>query len=121
MAAPGLAWQRLRWARETHGRYPKAEAFAKAINESGHNYRAHERDPDGQSKHIDIDFDKAVAWADVLDVRWEWLLNGRGVPWRDAAPPAQRVREALTGLMPADEVEQIASLTEMLDRKRSAG
>lgn len=86
LAEPSLGWMRLRWARETSGKYPTAESFAQAVRESGHAYRAHERDPDGQSKHIAIDYDKAVAWADLLDVRWQWLLRGQGLPWRDEAP-----------------------------------
>lgn len=83
LGEPALSWARLRWARETSGKYSTAESFAQAIKESGHLYRAHERDPDGPSKHIDLDYDKAVAWADLLDVRWQWLLRGQGLPWRD--------------------------------------
>jgi hypothetical protein len=120
MADQSKSWMRLRWARETHGKFGTAEAFARAVDETGHNYRAHERDPDGTSKAIALDYDKAVAWADVLDVRWQWLLNGEGLPWREDTDPSDRVREALKGLMEPDEIEQIAGLTKLLRRNRAA-
>lgn len=79
-------WKRLLWARETHGAYRSAASFARAIGLGEHAYKAYERDPDNSSKASTLDYDYAVRWADMLDVRWEWLLNRTGVPWRDEGP-----------------------------------
>jgi DNA-binding XRE family transcriptional regulator len=113
MSGDAQGWQRLQWARETHGAFPSKEAFAKRIGVKGHTYRAHERDPDDPSKHIELDFDKAVKWADVLDVRWEWLLKGEGVPWRDReSTPSTR-----TMTIPAEHADAVEAFIAALTRK----
>jgi hypothetical protein len=70
----------------THGSYPSAASFARVIGLGEHGYKAYERDPDNSSKASTLDFDYAVKWADLLDVRWEWLLRREGAPWRDEQP-----------------------------------
>lgn len=99
MTDPALAWVRLKWARETLGRFANAEAFASAAKVSGHYYRAHERDPDGASKHLELSYDNAVKWADLLDVRWQWILRGEGLPWRDDAPSLSAEARDVGGLL----------------------
>lgn len=113
------AWLRLRWARETHGGFQSAEAFAGRVSERGHTYRAYERDPEGPSKHIELDFEKAVKWADVLDVRWQWLLQGEGVPWRDEEPKsysaeAKDAAEAIDRLPPEERRAKVEAIKALL-------
>lgn len=80
--------ERLRWARLTHGSYATMESFAKAVGETGPNYRKYERLPSegGNFVREHIAFDKAALWADELDVRREWLYGGEGSPWKDETP-----------------------------------
>jgi hypothetical protein len=75
-------WQRLLWARETAG-FRSGAAFARKVGEKEHTYKAYERDADTASKGSKLDFVKARSWAPLLEVRWEWLLNGEGLPWID--------------------------------------
>lgn len=107
------AWQRLIWAREAAG-YATGAAFAKKIKEKQHTYKAYERDPLSASKHTPLDFAKARAWAPDLGVRWEWLLEGEGVPWDDGddAPPAKAQR-LVAGAPPKDQ-EKIVQMIELM-------
>jgi hypothetical protein len=76
-----------------------------------HTYAAYERDPDSPSKSIDLDFEHAREWSDALDVRWEWLLEGHGLPWRDDnGERAKRLIESV----PADRQEAVLQALELL-------
>ena len=91
-------WQRLQWARKTHGAYPSAASFARATGMKEHTYTANERNPDDDGKSINLSYDNAVAWAAKLDVRWQWLFRGEGLPWREesevtAPPEAEEARD----------------------------
>ena len=83
-----------------------------------HTYAAYERDPDGSSKHIKLGFDQARAWADLLDVRWEWLLRGDGLPWRDDY--GERAKQLVEGL-PADRQAEFVQALEVLARTGTGG
>lgn len=112
--------ERLRWARESHGSYPRAEKFAAAVGESAANYRKYERLPSDSANYAkDFPYAKAVAWADKLDVRWQWLLEGEGLPWRDEEAPLEKAARLLQG-RPVEEQERIIeALTLLIDRKAS--
>jgi hypothetical protein len=115
--------ERLRWARETHGSFARAEWFAKRVGESAPNYRKYERLPSpGANSAKDLPYQKAVAWAAELDVRWQWLLEGEGVPWNDTAEetPAARVERLVQGAPPEDQ-ERILRVVEAMVGERKAG
>lgn len=114
-------WQRLLWARDTAG-YRSAAAFARAIGEKEHTYKAYERDPDSASKATPLEFSKARAWAEKLNVRWEWLLDGQGVPWTDASEetPAAQVGRLVQEAAPEDQ-ERILRVVQAMVGERKAG
>lgn len=117
------AWERLAWARATDGRYPTAAEFARAVREKPHTYIAYERDPDGPTKSTKLDYSHAVAWADKLKVRWEWLLEGKGLPWPDDTDagrnrPAARVAELVDAADP-DEQERVLAVVQAMVGKRT--
>lgn len=65
---------RLRWAREQHGRYPTGTEAAKAFGWTVSTYLGHEngsRNPTRQA---------AKRYAKAYRVRWEWILEGEGSP-----------------------------------------
>ena len=112
-------WQRLLWARETAG-YGSAAAFARAIREKEHTYKAYERDPGNSTKATEIDYVRAVAWSSKLDVRWEWLLNNEGLPWRDEAVSGDTAAARLSRLLagePPEEQERVLQMVEIWLRK----
>lgn len=110
-------WQRLLWARETAG-YRSAAAFARAVGEKEHTYKAYERERDSGSKATTLTFPKARAWAPKLDVRWEWLLNGEGLPWVDDAGDPTPVAEInrIVGQQPPEEQERLLDLVKLWTR-----
>jgi hypothetical protein len=113
------------WARETHGAYRSAASFARKTGLGEHGYKAYERDPD-RSKNTPLDFEHAVQWADLLDVRWEWLLRREGTPWRDEEPKrfSAEVEEVATMLenAPADEkAELVKAVKTILGRTGTGG
>jgi hypothetical protein len=120
------AWQRLLWARETHGSYRSAAAFARVTDLGEHGYKAYERDPETSSKSATLDFEHAVPWADLLDVRWEWLLRREGVPWRDEEPKrfsaeVEEVASMLEEQDPVRKTELIAAFKTFLGRTGTSG
>lgn len=72
-------WDRLKWARLQ--KYATAKDAAIAVGVEEGTYRTYERHPDG-SKHTPLDYQKAVHFGRRFGVRWEWLLEGTGIPWR---------------------------------------
>lgn len=122
MAEADFSWtglhephERLRWARER--KYRTGDEFAKAIGWDPNRYRNHEREP-GKSRNTRITAEKAMLFGARLDVRWEWLFEEDGQPWRrerDDTPKARLLR----ALEDADEEEQerIATAVETLRGK----
>lgn len=103
-------WDRLRWARLQ--RFATAKDFAAAVGEEPGTYRAIEREP-GASKHIELDHQRAFAFAKRLGVRWEWLLLGDGEPWADPDENRERILRAYDEA-PADRRASIAEAIEKL-------
>ena len=107
-------WQRLRWARE---RWQKrttgddtAEAAARGLGMAPGTYRAYERAPD-TSKHIPLDHESALRFAQAFKIDWTWLLTGQGSPFKAELSPEQARLVAATSGMNEDD---IASITDML-------
>jgi transcriptional regulator with XRE-family HTH domain len=71
-------WERVKWARAR--RFPSAVAAAKALGMLDGTYRCYERGP-GSAKFIPLEYKHAREFARAFKVRWEWLLDGLGVPW----------------------------------------
>ena len=110
-------WDRLRWAR-TKLTDLTQEAFAEAIGMTRGAYRLYEAVP-GQ-KQSKLTYDVAVVAARKLKVRWEWLLNGQGLPWRDEPEePSPVVREIadLAATAEPEEQERIRDLVKVMLRK----
>lgn len=107
-------WQRLVWARER--RFPSQAAFARKIGMRPNTYGFHERDPAEYAKATDLSYDKAVEWAPVLEVRWEWLLNRQGEPWPDTGPvtPRARILRAVDRVSDPAEQARLADAIEAL-------
>lgn len=111
-------WDRLRWARKRAGL--KQEDAAKIIGVGRTAYIKYEAEPGrSNTQNTPLKYEQARPLAKRLKVRWEWLLDRDGTPWLEDQAPGDRVRAALHGVLPDEEVEQIASLTELLDRKRA--
>lgn len=110
-------WKRLQWARG-QTEFATPTAFARACRVDVQQYLAMEAEP-GRSRVRKLDPETAQKVARKTGLRWEWILTGDGQPWMLDTAASDRVRAALKGVLPDDEVEQIASLTELLDRKRS--
>lgn len=118
------AWDRLRWARQAGG-FANAKDFADAVGMPEGTYRAYERSPDS-SKHTKLNGQLAIRFARRLKVRWQWLLANDGTPWDEEVllGLGDRVRSVLQsdlerGDLEEEDVEQIASLTELLKKKRT--
>src|SRR5262252_6348705 len=71
---------RLRQARELDGRYEHAAPAARALKLSEPTYQSHENACRGFSHK------RAVHYADFYKVSLEWLLTGRGTPYKSLAP-----------------------------------
>jgi transcriptional regulator with XRE-family HTH domain len=71
-------WDRVKWARAR--RFASASAAAAALGMKEGTYRCYERGPDS-AKFIVLEYNHARAFAQAFKVRWEWLLDGLGVPW----------------------------------------
>lgn len=72
--------ERLKWAREHHGRYKTATDAARAFGWIVSSYLGHENGdrPGGR-------LDTIKRYAKAYGVRWEWLLDGSGQPTAKAA------------------------------------
>jgi transcriptional regulator with XRE-family HTH domain len=88
-------WDRVKWARSRH--FASAVAAAEALGMKDGTYRCYERGP-GSAKYITLDYRYAREFARTFEVRWEWLLDGLGVPWlneedadEEEAEPAREV------------------------------
>lgn len=110
-------WKRLQWVRG-QTQFSTPTDFARACKVDVQKYLAMEGAP-GRSRVRKLDAETAQRVAKRTGMRWEWILLGDGEPWLEDMPPGERVRSALKGVLPDDEIEQIASLTELLDRKRA--
>jgi transcriptional regulator with XRE-family HTH domain len=71
-------WERVKWARGR--RFPSATAAALALGMEPGTYRCYERGP-RSAKFIPLEYNHAKLFARAFNVRWEWLLDGLGVPW----------------------------------------
>lgn len=110
--------ERLRWARETAG-FQVAEDFARRIGETGANYRKYERLPsDGDNFARTFPYQKAMEWAKVLDVRWDWLAEGEGFPWREEessfSAEARDLAETVDQLPEGDRRAKVAAIKALL-------
>jgi transcriptional regulator with XRE-family HTH domain len=65
---------RLRWAREQHGKYSSPTAAARAFGWPVSTYLGHENGDRNPSRPA------AKRYARAYRVRWEWLLEGEGAP-----------------------------------------
>lgn len=111
-------WERVRWARSRV--FETAEAAAAAVHMRGGTYRLYERQPGASSKTATLTFDKAILFARRFKVRWEWLLQGAGVPYRSVSDlqqrtPLDRVISAFEAV-PEGERERMADSIEGLLR-----
>ncbi|MDB5448229.1 MAG: hypothetical protein JWQ97_3546 [Phenylobacterium sp.] len=102
-------WDRLKWARLQ--RFGTAEDAAVALGEKPGTYRSYERRPES-SKHTPLDHQKAMGFARRLGIRWEWLLQGQGSPWRD---PDENLDRILTAYEEAPEERRVA-VAEAIER-----
>ena len=102
-------WDRLKWARSLKFDTAKDAAQAFGLNED--TYRAYERRPDS-SKHTPLGHTNAAIFAKRLGVRWEWLLQGDGAPWRDADENRERILDAYDRAPP----ERQAAVAEAIER-----
>ena len=107
--------ERLRWARLRL--YPTATAFADAVGLKKDTYTAHEREP-GSSKATRLTAEKAMQFGRKLKVRWEWLLEGKGLPWPDDSSagrsrPAAQVAELVDSADP-EEQERILRVVQAM-------
>jgi transcriptional regulator with XRE-family HTH domain len=88
-------WGRLKWARKR--KFETAKDAAIAMGEEPGTYRAYEREPHS-SKHVPLPAQKAFHFAKRLGVRWEWLLQGEGAPWREEDERLEKIRDAYEGV-----------------------
>lgn len=112
-------WQRLRWARSQAGL--TQDAFAQSVGMKRTAYIKYEAQPGGNTGHVPLKFEQARPWAKRLKVRWEWLLNGEGLPWVDEpdySPPVEKVAEIMNQQSP-EEQERILSMVELLVGKKA--
>lgn len=109
-------WDRLQWARSRV--FETAQDAAEAFGERPGTYRAYERGPDA-SKSIPLDHQKAIAFAKRLGVRWEWLLEGKGEPWRATDEYLDRILAAYEAVDPERRGE-MADVVERLLRTAAA-
>lgn len=84
----------------------------------GHTYRAYER-PDTASKHTPLTYENAFHFANVLGVRWQWLMNGEGEPWREPGP-LDRLKASLDAL-PTERQEAVVAAIEALLKTGTQG
>jgi transcriptional regulator with XRE-family HTH domain len=83
-------WERVKWARAR--RFPSAVAAAKALGMQDGTYRCYERGP-GSAKFIPLEYKHAREFARAFTVRWEWLLDGLGVPWLTESDADEETRD----------------------------
>lgn len=104
--------ERLKWARSQQ--FPTARAFAAAMGMGEQSYSAFEREP-GRSRTNRLTADRAMQFARKLRVRWEWLLEGAGLPWLDNTD-ASRTRPAaqIAEIVDAQDPEEQARLLELV-------
>ena len=107
-------WDRLKWARLQ--KFATAEDAAAALGEKAGTYRTYERSPES-SKHTPLDHQKAAHFAKRLAIRWEWLLQGDGAPWRD---PDENLDRILTAYDQAPE-DRRRAVAEAIERLLKAG
>lgn len=104
------SWERLRWARER--KFSTAKQMAEAMGMSDGTYRPYEREP-GTSKHTPLNYQKAVAYAAKLGVRWEWLLNRQGKPWIEESP-GERAKRLIESQPPERQEGVVAAIEQLL-------
>src|SRR6202035_28652 len=73
---PSTPAERLKWARERHGKHATATDAARAYGWPVSTYLGHENADRNPSRAA------AKRYAKVYRVRWEWLLEGEGPPAR---------------------------------------
>jgi transcriptional regulator with XRE-family HTH domain len=71
-------WERVKWARAR--KFKSAAEAAGALDMLEGTYRCYERGPDS-AKYIKLDYKYARRFANLFNVRWEWLLDDVGEPW----------------------------------------
>lgn len=108
-------WDRLKWARLQ--KFSTAKEAAVALGENEQTYRAYERSPVRGSKHIPLPHQKAAHFAKRFGVRWEWLLQGAGIPWADTDENLERILNAY-GEAPE---ERRAAIADVIERLLKAG
>lgn len=109
------AWERVRWARRR--KFSTAKDAADALGMKGGTYRAYERPP-GSTKWSVLDHTYAGQFADKFKVRWEWLLQGEGAPYKESKQAAlERVTRALLGATD----EQADAAAELVERILGTG
>ena len=69
----------------------------------------------------ELSFEKAVRWAKALEVRWEWLLMGEGLPWPDSEPPSysadtREIADLLEETPSEDRAAVVAAIKTLLKR-----
>lgn len=109
-------WERLRWARG-QTEFSIAADFARAAGIKVAAYQAMEG-PEDRSRFKQLDPQSAIKAGRKAKIRWQWILVGDGEPWivsTDGA--ADRVREALAGVLDDDAVEELARMAALLERR----
>lgn len=99
------SWDRLKWARRQ--KFGTAKDAAEALGINVNTYRAYEREPD-TSKHTPLDHTHAGHFAKRLGVRWEWLLQGQGAPWKDEDERRAKILDAFDDT-PEDRKDAVAA------------
>jgi DNA-binding XRE family transcriptional regulator len=109
------AWDRLAWARARLGLNQTQAAEFLGMKRSA--YIRYETEPGTASNpsKIQLRYEQARPWASKLKVRWEWLLEGRGTPFK--VDPGDAVREALDGIAERDVIDTIVDVTNKMTRQ----
>lgn len=82
---------RLKWAREKHGRYSTPTAAANGFGWKVSTYLGHENGDRNPSRAA------AIRYARAYHVRWEWLLEGEGMPRSAAITQVVVIGEVVAG------------------------
>lgn len=86
--------ERLRWARENHGKYKTATEAARAFGWKVSTYLGHENGDRMPSRQA------AKRYAQAYRVRWDWLLEGEGPP--SAKPMKSPIIGEVSGIAAID-------------------
>lgn len=114
-------WDRVKWARRRWQRLndldDTAVVAATALGMKQDTYSAYER-RDTASKWTPLSYERAVEFAELFGVRWEWLFKDDGEPFLNAVDARGKILQALDSVHP-DELAVKADAIVTLLRPRA--